>query len=361
MATRPRIGILMSSGPSAVQQACADMDGIDLPGILRPEDFSHHVADLDAVIISNDFYTQDVARLIFTAAPRLRWIQSSSTGYEHLDQLGAPRHLAVTEPGPVYSEIVAEHAVGLLLAFARGVLHMERYRLDRRWGLPAIIDHMISIKDRNLLAIGFGQIGQETARRVRPFGMSVTALVRRQPPPDIAALADRIVMRDQLHAALAVADCVLLGIPLTRDTHRFIDEAEFAAMKPGAILLNMARGPVLNEDAMIAALRSKAARRRRARRVRGRAAHERISPVGHGERDHLAASVGRRRSPWRRAVRRGGAGEYSPVSGRRAVAQPGAGLSRHRAAARRRLSRRRHVRAGEPAPAALHQPPGKLR
>jgi len=256
MAERPRIGILMSSGPSAVQEACADMDGIDLPVILRPEDFVHHVADLDAVIISNDFYTPEVARLIFTAAPRLRWIQSSSTGYEHLDQLGAPRHLAVTEPGPVYSEIVAEHAVGLLLALARGVLHMERYRLDRRWGLPAIIDHMFSIKDRNLLAIGFGQIGQETARRVRGFGMSVTALVRRQPTPEAAALADRIIFRDQLHAALGVADCVLLGIPLTQENYRYIDEAEFAAMKPGAILLNMARGPVVNEAAMIAALRA---------------------------------------------------------------------------------------------------------
>jgi len=256
MPARQRIGILMSSGPWAVQEACADMDDIDLPGIMLPEDFGEHVADLDAVIISNDFYTPEVARLIFTAAPRLRWIQSSSTGYEHLDQLGAPRHLAVTEPGPIYSEIVAEHAVALLLALARGVLQMERYRLDRRWGLPAIIEHMVSIKDRNLLAIGFGQIGQETARRVRGFGMSVTALVRRQPPPEIAQLADRIVFREQLHEALGVADCVLLGIPLTNETHRFIDAAEFAAMKPGAILLNMARGPVLNEDAMIAALQS---------------------------------------------------------------------------------------------------------
>ena len=247
------IGILMSSGPEAVIDACAGLDGVRFVVIPEPEDLAGSIAGLDAVIVSNDFYTGEVAGLI-AVAPRLRWLQSSSTGYEHLDALGAPRHLAVTEPGPIYSEIVAEHAVALLLALARGVLPMERFRARRRWDRHAIVPEMISLKDRTLLAVGFGRIGQETAKRVRPFGMRVTAMVRRTPSPEIAALADCLVGRDGLEAALGAADAVLLGIPLTPETRHLIGARELGLMKPGAYLLNMARGPVIDEAALAAAL-----------------------------------------------------------------------------------------------------------
>lgn len=248
------IGILMSPGPRGVLDACAGLPGVRFVTVPRPDDLGAHVAGLDALIVSNDFYTPAVADLVANAAPRLRWLQSSSTGYEHLDELGAPRHLAVTQPGPVYSEIVAEHAVALLLALARCVLPMERHRLERRWDLPAVARGMVSLKDRNLLAVGFGQIGQETARRVRPFGMSVTALVRRPLAPEVAALADRVVLRADLHAALREADAVVLGVPLTRDTRHLIGAPEFALMKPTAYLINVARGPVVDEAALVEAL-----------------------------------------------------------------------------------------------------------
>lgn len=250
----PAIGVLMSSGPQVVADACAGMGGFRLVAMHGPDDLAGHVGGLDALIVSNDFYTPAVADLVANSAPRLRWLQSSSTGYEHLDELGAPRHLAVTQPGPVYSEIVAEHAVALLLALARGVLPMERHRLERRWDLPAVARTMVSLKGRELLAVGFGQIGQETARRVRPFGMRVTALVRRPPAPEAAALADRVVLRDGLHDALRGADAVVLGVPLTRDTRHLIGAAEFAVMKPTAYLINVARGPVVDEAALIDAL-----------------------------------------------------------------------------------------------------------
>lgn len=255
MATDVTIGVLMSSGPQGVIDACAGVAGVRFVGMEQPDDLAPHIDGLDAIVVSNDFYTPEVARLIF-AAPRLRWLQSSSTGYEHLSALGAPEHIAVTEPGSVYSDIVAEHAVALLLALARGVLQMERNRLEARWDLPEVASTMVSLKDRNLLAIGFGGIGQETARRVRPFGMTVTAMVRRPPSPEAAELADKFVYREQLHAALAEADAVLLGIPLVAATEKLIGAPEFAAMKPGAFLINMARGPVVDEQALIEALRT---------------------------------------------------------------------------------------------------------
>lgn len=247
------IGTLMSSGGKAVADACAGLGG-NFVDIERPEHLAPVVASLDGLIVSNDFYTPEVAALLATAQ-RLRWLQSSSTGYEHLAALGAPRHLAVTQPGPIYSEIVAEHGVALLLALARGVPRMERQRQARMWDRPAIVAEMASLKGRDLLAVGFGEIGRATARRVRPFGMTVTAWVRRPPPPEVAALADRIAMADELHASLARADAVVIGVPLVAGTRGLIDEAALAATKPGAFLINLARGPIVDEAALARALR----------------------------------------------------------------------------------------------------------
>ena len=249
----PVIGILMSSGPGAVITACAGLGGVRFVPILEPDDFGTHAGMLDALIVSNDFYTDDVARWV-ASDTRLRWLQSSSTGHEHLDERGAPRHLAVTEPGPVYSDIVAEHAVALLLALARGVLPMERLRQRRCWDRESVVPGMVALKDRTLLAIGFGRIGQETARRVRPFGMRVLAVVRRPPSPEAAALAEEFVHGDGLDGALARADAVLLGVPLTTETKHMIGARELRLMKRSAYLVNMARGPVLDEHALAEAL-----------------------------------------------------------------------------------------------------------
>lgn len=254
MAAEATIGILMSSGPADMEQACAGLPGVRLVGMLEPDDLGAHASELDALVVSNDFYTPEVARLVHEGSPRLRWLQSSSTGWEHLAALGAPKHLAVTEPGSVYSDIVAEHGVAMLLALARGILPMERARLRRHWDFAGVARGMVALKDRNLLAVGFGGIGRETARRVRGFGMSVTAMVRRPPPPEAAALADRTIGRHQLHEALPTADVVVLGIPSTAETRHILGAAEIALMRPDSILLNLARGPVVDEEAMIRAL-----------------------------------------------------------------------------------------------------------
>lgn len=248
-----KIGILMSSGPDSVRDACADIAGAEMVGMHEPADLTAQIADLDGLVVSNDFYPPAVAALV-RSAPRLRWLQSSSTGFEHLLEQGVPGHLVFTQPGPVYSEVVAEHAVALLLALGRGVLPMERQRVLRRWDREAIVPTLFSLKNRTLLSIGFGQIGQGAARRVRPFGMRVIAMVRRRPSPEVAALADELVDRAGLPEALGRADAILLGIPLSAETTRMIGAPEFARMRPHAVLINMARGPVLDETALADAL-----------------------------------------------------------------------------------------------------------
>lgn len=141
------VGVLMSSGPEVVLNACAGLDGVRLIGIAEPADLSIHIDTLDGLIVSNDFYPPEVAALLRDGAPRLRWLQSSSTGFEHFLERGVPSRLAFTQPGPVYSEVVAEHAVGLLLALGRGVLQMERLRARRVWDRLSVVPELFSLKN----------------------------------------------------------------------------------------------------------------------------------------------------------------------------------------------------------------------
>ncbi len=247
------IGVLMSAGPEGARLALAGMD-VELVVIPLPKDLAPVMERLDVLLVSNDYYTQEVAALCH-ASKRLRWIQGSSTGNESILTIGAPRHIPVTSAGPIYSAVVAEHGVAMLLAFARGLLPIERQRARGEWNREAVTPRMFSLDGLRLVAVGFGGIGQHTARLVRPFGTRVTAVVRRPPPAEVAALADEVVMLADLHAALARADAVVLGVPYGPATHFLMGAAEFAAMKRGGVLINIARGNVVDQQAMIAALR----------------------------------------------------------------------------------------------------------
>jgi phosphoglycerate dehydrogenase-like enzyme len=113
------------------------------------------------------------------------------------------------------------------------------------------------LRGRTLLIIGFGRIGQEVARRARALGVRVVA-VKRDPSGSAAELgADALVPPSGLLAALAGADFVCLAVPLLSDTTGLIGRRELAAMAPHAVLINVARGPVVDEDALLEALRAR--------------------------------------------------------------------------------------------------------
>jgi len=192
----------------------------------------------------------------FATARRLRWIQITAAGVGPalFPELVAS-DVVLTNGRGLFSEAMAEHALGMMLAFARR-LHLARdLQHERRWGHVALRDEapgFATLEGSMLGIVGFGSIGEALALRARGFGMRVIGL-RRTPrtPPDPA---DAQWPVERLHGLLEVSDWVVLAAPLTGDTRDMIGAAEIARMGPHAVLVNLGRGGLVDEDALIAAL-----------------------------------------------------------------------------------------------------------
>jgi len=189
-------------------------------------------------------------------AKRLKWIHSTAAGvaqlmYPELRDSG----VVVTNPRGIFAVPMAEHAIGLMLALARNIPDSVRQQDRAQWGQQTLWDlpqHLTELNGQVLLIIGFGSIGKELARRARAFDMRVWG-VRRSGKED-SPLADRIMPAEELAAALPRADFVVLAAPETPETRHLIGPKEIALMKPGARLINVARGSLLDEAALLRAL-----------------------------------------------------------------------------------------------------------
>lgn len=190
------------------------------------------------------------------AAPRLRWVHVTSAGVDRLPLAElAAAGIVLTNARGQHADAMADHAFGLLLALSRGVATAVRDQSQRVWGhegpsTPGVL------AGRRLGILGLGSIGRAVARRAVAFGMEVWAS-RRRPSgdePDVARLLGP--SRGEFLELLAACDDVVAVLPSTAATRGLFDAAAFAAMRPGARLINLGRGDVLEEAALEAALRS---------------------------------------------------------------------------------------------------------
>ena len=205
-------------------------------------------------MINNAFYTADLADIAHNKVPKLRWIQFYSTGYNNAETFGLPSGVTLTNAGSVYAPSIAEHAMTLLLALVRQIPHMERGRLRKHFDQLETASHLNTLREATLLAVGFGGIGREVARRATSFGMRVIGVARtaREEPP-----AERVVSLAELHDVLPEADAVISSLPLLDDTEGTFGAREFDAMKPSAVFVNVGRGALVDEDALVRALRER--------------------------------------------------------------------------------------------------------
>ncbi len=208
--------------------------------------------EIEVLVIGGHFFDARVAELLRAKASRLRFIQSITAGYEGLQTHGVPPGVVVANAGDSWSPAVAEHAMALLLALVKclpqAILNQPRHLWDR-----AHTARMGSLEGQTLAIAGFGSIGREVARRARPFGMRIVGLSR-TPKPD--PLADEVQTMSALDAVLARADVVLVAVPYSSATHHMFGAARLAACKRGAILINIARGGLVDQIALAAALAS---------------------------------------------------------------------------------------------------------
>ncbi|MFP5247983.1 MAG: 2-hydroxyacid dehydrogenase [Thermoanaerobaculia bacterium] len=197
------------------------------------------LADADAAIV---LLSDPITRRVLEANPHLRCVSNFAVGYNNLD-IEAARELGVTvtnTPG-VLTEATADLTMALILAVTRRVVEGDdeirtRQRCD--WEPLKLLG--ASLQGKRLGIIGMGRIGTAVATRARAFGMEILGVRRGEP----------------LDELLATSDIVSLHAPLSRETHHLIDAAALAKMKPGAYLINTARGALVDENALCDALES---------------------------------------------------------------------------------------------------------
>jgi phosphoglycerate dehydrogenase-like enzyme len=203
------------------------------------------------------------------AAPRLKWVQLHSAGINHL--IGHPilkTDILITTSSGVHATPIGEFAITMMLALARHVPRMVRVQDRGAWPAHRWKTFLATeLRGKALGILGYGSIGRETARIAKQgFGMRVLALTRGGDRRDRGyhepgvgdpegTLPDAWFTRAQLPDLLAQSDFILVSIPLTDETRNLIGEAELRAMKPTAFIVNIARGGILNEAALVRALK----------------------------------------------------------------------------------------------------------
>lgn len=195
------------------------------------------------------------AALIESFPDSVGLIANLGVGYDNIDlEAAAARSLEVSNT-PVVTDDTADLAFALILAACRRVGEGERFLRAGRWreaGAPPPLGKRVH--GATLGIIGFGAIGQAVARRASGFGMKVLYHNRSRKPAEANALGARYCA--DLAELLAASDIVSIHAPLTSETRHLIDVGALAACKPGAVLVNTARGPLVDEDALVAALQS---------------------------------------------------------------------------------------------------------
>lgn len=187
---------------------------------------------------------------------RLRWLHSVPAGAEALltPEVVAAEHVTITSSkGPMWP-LVAEHALLLMLALARGLPGFVRNQGERSWQVPSGPRPVLDLFEKTVLILGVGGIGGHLARTCQ-VGLQMRVLGTARTSRDNPHV-DRYVEPNELPAALGAADFVVLCLALTAETRHFIDAATLAAMQPTAYLINVARGGLVDEDALVAALQS---------------------------------------------------------------------------------------------------------
>jgi D-3-phosphoglycerate dehydrogenase len=214
----------------------------------RPEDFLARLPEADALLIRTAFLPGEAT----VNARRLKVVSRYGVGYDNvpvdaLTAIGVP----VAVVGPVHSDTVAEHAFFLILALAKAALRHDAATRAGDWNIrmdPLAAD----LAGKTLLVIGFGRIGRSLARRAAAFDMRIAAYDPNVSDAEMAAIG--VAKTADWREALTEADFVSLHVPRLPETERMIGAAELRSMKPTSFVVNTARGGLIDETALAAAL-----------------------------------------------------------------------------------------------------------
>jgi phosphoglycerate dehydrogenase-like enzyme len=185
-------------------------------------------------------------------SPQLRWLQVMNAGYDNLEALRLPRHLRLSTLGALGSAFVAEHALTLLLAAMRALPRAVAAARGQQWNIPRQQRAMRSLRGSSIAIVGYGPIGRELALLLGACGATPIGIARSAR----VEAGVRVRPLTELHAVLSQVDAVVVCAPLKKATRRLLDGAAFAALREGAVVVNVSRGPIIDTAALCAALKS---------------------------------------------------------------------------------------------------------
>jgi len=205
--------------------------------------------DADVIMVGNS--EGNILKEIWPLAKSVRWIHCIYAGLETTlfpELVDSP--VPLTNARGVYARSLGEWSVAAMLFFAKDLRRLVKQQEEGRWEQFDVEE----LHDRSLAIVGYGQIGRAAASRAKAFGMKILVLRRRAQLAASDPLVDRVFEAGQLHEMLSGADYVLVAAPNTPETRGLIDSAALEAMKSTAVLINVGRGPVVVEQALIDAL-----------------------------------------------------------------------------------------------------------
>lgn len=213
--------------------------------------------DTAAMIADADIYMGWLDGEIFRAAKQLKWIQSPSSGVNYfidIPELVAGEVLLTSASG-THAAGVAESAMAMILAFTRGIRAAIQIQPTHTWAMREIRRDMLELTDLTMGIIGLGAIGKALAKRASAFDMHVLAVDMY--PDNKPETVHELWGLDRLDDLLAQSDFVVVAVPYTAQTEGMIGAAQIAKMKPTAMLVPMSRGGIVDQDALVDALREK--------------------------------------------------------------------------------------------------------
>ncbi|XP_010063633.2 D-3-phosphoglycerate dehydrogenase 2, chloroplastic [Eucalyptus grandis] len=217
---------------------------------LSPEELCKKISSVDALIVRSG---TKVTRQVFEAAKgRLKVVGRAGVGIDNVDLQAATEHGCLVVNAPTANTVAAaEHGIALLAAMARNVAQADASIKAGKWERSKYVG--VSLVGKTLAVMGFGKVGSEVARRAKGLGMTVIAHDPYAPADRARAMGVELVSFDQ---AIATADFLSLHMPLTPTTSKIFNDNTFSKMKKGVRIVNVARGGVIDEDALVRALDS---------------------------------------------------------------------------------------------------------
>lgn len=215
------------------------------------ENLSQLIKDFDGILYMQAL-TYPITRKIIESGKKLRFIQSAGVGYERIDLDAATNNRVVVMNMPTGTTVsVAEHTIALILACSKNLVKAHENMVKGGWRFLYL---GVELWKKTLGIIGFGKIGREVAKRMKAFEMNILAYDPYVKKEDVEKMGG---LKADLKTLLKESDIVSIHSPLTKETKGLIGQEELGLMKPSAILINTARGELVDEEALYKALKEK--------------------------------------------------------------------------------------------------------